>query len=211
MTKETIFIPASTANASIDNEKELLALLSEGDHAAFKALMSAYYPRLFPFILNITKHYAASEEMLQDVFMTVWEKRQEMPKVIALKPWLFRVAANLALNWLRRAAVEGRIVQQLGITQAPYSTLTQDQLSYREATEAIQRAAEQLPPQQKLIFTLTHQEGMDLRQVAERLNISPHTVRSHLGKAIQTLRSALRASRVLAYALAIIISGGKNL
>ncbi|MFT3705208.1 MAG: RNA polymerase sigma-70 factor [Agriterribacter sp.] len=183
------------------NEDELRLQLVQGNEEAFTRIVYHYYPRLLPFTIKITKTKYSAEEIVQEVFLRLWQKREDMARIEQLGAWLFRVAANLALTWLKRSAMEGNILQQL---QPSQNNPVQEYLDFRQSTEQLRAAVDQLPEQQKKIFRLSKEEGLSNQEIADRMSLSVNTVKNHLTRALQTLRDNLGSSNLLLLCMYII-------
>jgi RNA polymerase sigma-70 factor (ECF subfamily) len=178
---------------------ELFVQLAAGDEHAFRQVFHYYTPRLQPFVFSIVKSAAISEEIVQDVFMKLWINRHDVAAKDNPASWLFTVAANQSLGFLRRMSVERRYINKvkLQIQEAWEQSPTEDQLFFKEHEALFKQAIEILPPQQKLIYTLSRQEGFSHKEIADQLNISPSTVKNQIVTAVRTLREFIRKAGII--------------
>jgi RNA polymerase sigma-70 factor (ECF subfamily) len=138
-----------------------------------------------------------AEEIMQEVFLRLWQNRENV-EADNLGGWLYRVASNLAYSYLKREALNGRLLSSLKKKrQGNQFSEIDEQMDYKECNELIYKALNQLPDQQRKVYQLSLQEGMSRKEVAEVLNISPNTVRNHLTRALQFLRHFLSHATVL--------------
>jgi RNA polymerase sigma-70 factor (family 1) len=180
---------------SINNQDELLLLVAEGDEKAFRQLFDFYWGKIYSVAVTLTKSPPLAEEIVQDVFLKIWLKRDQLPSVENFEGFLFTVARNHIYNELRRKVVELPFVEHLEQHFRESSALPEQVMLLKETNLLIKEAVEQLPPQQRTVFELSRNEGLDNNKIAERLGISRATVRNHLTKALHFLRNYLQISR----------------
>lgn len=181
----------------LNNEKELLASVAHADERAFEKIVHHYYPRLLPFVINITKTKYVAEEVVQEVFLRLWQHRHEYERIYHLSSWLFTVASNLSLTYIKRAAMEGKLLKLIQNNQAESTLDAEERMSLKESGLLIHEAVQRLPPQQQLVYQLSRQEGLSNQEIAEKLKLSPNTVKNHLVKAIQSIRTFIRRATLL--------------
>ena len=187
----------STLNNSLSyDEFSLFTRVTWGDETAFREVVHHYSPKLLSFLYSITKTTYTAEEIMQEVFLRLWQKR-EVIEVDNLGRWLHRVAANLAYSYLKREALKGRLLDSL--KNKPVERLTEIdlQMDYKESEALIYKALSQLPDQQRKVYQLSLQEGLSRKEIADLLNISPHTVKNHQAKALQSIKNFLGRATVL--------------
>ncbi|WP_295125614.1 RNA polymerase sigma-70 factor [uncultured Chitinophaga sp.] len=176
------------------NEKELLACVGQSDERAFEKIVHHYFPRLLPFTTNITKNRAVAEEIVQEVFLRLWQHRHEHERIYHLGSWLFTIASNLSLTYLKKMAVEGKLLKVLQNSQESNRSETEERLQFKESGLLIHEAINRLPPQQQQVYRMSRYEGLSTPEIAERLQLSPNTVKNHLVRALQTIRSFIRTA-----------------
>lgn len=167
-----------------------------GDEDAFREVVYFYSPKLIPFLVSITKSVHISEEIMQEVFLRLWQNRENV-EVLNLGGWLYRVASNLSYSYLKREAMNSRLLSSLKKMQPSQFSEIDQQMDYQECRDMIHKALSQLPDQQRKVYQLSLQEGMSRKEVAEFLNISPNTVKNHLARALQFLRHFLSHANIL--------------
>lgn len=174
------------------NEKELLELVARGDEKAFGQLFSRYWDHLYGFAFSVTKSVVLAEEIVQDSFVKVWEHRVDLPGLEKFDAWLFIVTRNQAYKVIRKKVHDPVFVEQLETYFALSSDSPERALLLRETEALIGKAATALPPQQQLIFQMSRQQGLSLDEIALELGISKNTVKAHLSKSLQTVRTWLQ-------------------
>ncbi|MEI3797691.1 MULTISPECIES: RNA polymerase sigma factor [Chitinophaga] len=173
------------------NEKALLLQIAAGDETAYRQVFNSHWNQVYQVALSFLKTPGEAKDAVQTVFIKLWEKRHKLPEVDNFDAWLFIVARNTIVNILHQQAsfVD---VHQVEDT-VPENYLTPDSLlEYKQTASLIQDAIAQLPPQQSLIFRLSREQGLTHPQIARELNIAPATVKSHMVRALNTIREYVR-------------------
>lgn len=168
------------------NEASLLLQVAEGDQKAFAALFHSYHHRLGIYLYQLTASKVFAEEIIQDVFCKVWEKRDQLPALHNFQHWLFTVSKNHALNVLRKMVRE-RTEQQIWEKQQLNWPQDAD-ITAEDRLQLIDRAISQLPPQQKKVFILSRYQRRKYIEIAAELNLSKETVKSYLQIATSSIR-----------------------
>jgi RNA polymerase sigma-70 factor (family 1) len=168
-----------------------MALMIEGDASAFETLYRFYFTKIYTYALTFVKSTELAEDIAQDVFIKIWENRENMQEVRSFKAYLFAICKNATLTLLTRAARETK-VKELILRGA--SRFYMDQELYihnQENRELLEKAISQLPPKRQQIFRLCKLEGKTYDEVAEKLHISPGTINDHIVKATRQIRAFL--------------------
>jgi RNA polymerase sigma-70 factor, ECF subfamily len=177
------------------SDHELVVMLKQGDVCAFDELYFRYVPRLEAFIKAYAKDKVQTDEVLQEIFIRVWEKRDTLKEELSLKAFLFQVARNHVLNIFRKKILE------LSIDHAPeVSALvvnsTEDQLEFLELHKKTMEIIDSLPATQQQIFKLSRIEGLRNDEISARLNIAKRTVEHHIYLALRTIKHKLPLSEI---------------
>jgi RNA polymerase sigma-70 factor (ECF subfamily) len=186
-------------------ERDLLSRITDGDQEAFNILFEQYRDRLFSYLYKVTKSKETAEEIVLDVFIKIWTGRSVIIEIDNFEAFLFRVARNKALDFLRW--VQKSRLQQMELwsrMQEGHATAAADEKILLEDTAtSIRQAIAQLSPQRKMVFQLSREHGLTYEQIAQRLHLSTHTVRNHMAASLQFIRSHLGTD--LTYALLLLI------
>lgn len=187
----------------IDNEQLLLKRISDGDEQAFGILFYYYLPALQSFALKFTKSEAAAEEIVQDTFLRVWLNRDKLEHVENVKAWLYKYASNECLSYLRKALKQAKAIDSLMAEEPRESNTTIDTIHLNEINQLVVEAIERLPGQRKKIYLMSRVDGLNIPQIAEKLGLSPNTVKNVLVTSLKSIRDYLDkngvALTVLAY------------
>lgn len=160
----------------------LLVELKQGNEPAFNLLYLSYAKTLYKRILAIVKDEAIAEELLQDLFLKIWQKRHYIDPQKSFKSFLYTVANNLVYDYLRKVASDKRIIKTLLVNATDYYLHIEEALDAKETGRKLQAAILKLPPQQKQVFILCKIEGKSYEEVSQILQISTATVNSHIVK-----------------------------
>jgi len=164
-------------NFPLNNEKELLLNVASGNEHAFRSLFNLYHQQLGKYIFQLTENMELAEEVVQDVFLKIWIKRQALADIQNFKAYLFVISKNHALNCLRKQAKEW--LQEKELQRPDYTSFMINEGEnpyYIWLDEAI----DQLPPQQQKIYLLSRHEQLKYTEIAAHLNLSKETVKKYL-------------------------------
>ncbi|MGF6928061.1 RNA polymerase sigma-70 factor (family 1) [Chitinophaga sp. W2I13] len=175
------------------DENTMLELLSQGSEYAFTELFSRYRTKVYSVAFRFLRSQAAAEEVVQDVFLKCWLKRETLPEVKNLDAYLKVVTRNLVLNRFRKRANEAAAQEELGRREVMVND-TDHRIQEHQYREIIQTALGQLPPQQREVYRLAKEEGLSHEAIASRMHISAVTVKSHMARALQSIRRYLNGS-----------------
>lgn len=178
------------------DERELLLLLKQDDEQAFVELYQRHSVRILKKIINLVKEEEIAKELLQDIFLKIWEKRKFLDPEKCFGAFLSRITENLVTDLFRRAAFEKKLMNHLVSVSTELYNHTEELMNYKEAKEILEQALDTLPPQRKKIYTLCKMEGKSYQEAGEILGISPGTVNDHMVKAGRALKKHYRLNHV---------------
>lgn len=176
---------------SIHTEKELLLLAAQGSEPAFTLLFNRYKHKLYSYLLSLTASPQIAEDIIQDTFLKLWKDRAGLEAIDHLGAYLFTMTRNLAINALKRIARETAILSALQPQQNNPVATAPDNLSLKEVEQLLHQTIQSLPPQQKLIYTLSREQGLKHEDIAHQLHLSSSTVRNHIVQALRTIRKKI--------------------
>ena len=156
----------------------------------FAGIFRTYEYRLYSLALKLTKSDLYAKDIIQEVFLRLWEHRESIHAIENMEAWLYRLTENKVIDFLRKAAADGRLKEALW-NKLPSNPEAEHGMEVKEYNHIIQKAIDQLPPQRKLIYYLNREEGLNYQQIANELHISRHTVKNQLSTALQSIRRFL--------------------
>lgn len=184
-------LPPETAPDADD--VALVARLALDDGQALAALMDRYWRPMVAFALDKMRNQDAAEDLVQEAFVRVWERRRQLRPHASPRAYLYRVLRNLITDDFRRRRLRDRFsffASHEATTETPSPVAL---LEAGELATAAERAIAALPERRRDVFILAHLHGLSYREVAETLGITPRTVANHMTLALSQLRVALAA------------------
>lgn len=172
--------------------------LKNGDEKAFERLMDKYYSMLYNFCFGYLHNGDWTKEVLQDVFLWVWENRDKLELQKSIQAFLFSITRNKCLDFIRHRKVvlqfERDLIASHARMELNYHALLDnglDILLTQELDEAIKKAIDHLPDKARQVFLLSRNKGLKYREIAEELEVSEKTVEAHMRKALSKIRTYL--------------------
>lgn len=172
-------------------DKLLFERIKKGDIKAFENLFHTYYAPLSYFASRILNDDIAGEEVVQDFFVSFWEKKEQLSVEISVQNYLFRSVKNQCLNIIKHNKIKDRHAQ-IVLSEHNIQHTFEDLIDANELREKIEQSINELPEKRKEIFRLSREECLKYREIAEKLNISIKTVETQMGLAIKHLREKLK-------------------
>jgi len=183
---------------------------STGDRASFGQLFELYFSKLFVFAFRYTKDRCQAEDVVQQVFLKCWEKRNELQHIKNVEAYLYKCIKNEVMDLLRKQVRHSQYEQQ--ITAQAYNEvqpidLPNHELKLRLDREKILSAAiNDLSPQQKRVYQLSRERGWSYAKIAQEMEVSTHTVKWHVSAAMQSLSRFLKNHENDLFVLIIVLS-----
>ncbi len=176
-------------NNSIPPESELVKALSRGEIKAFNDLFQIYGNRIFRFALGYLKSKSDAEELVQDVFLKVWEKRSELKENLSFKAYIFTISFNIIRKHFIKKAQSTKYFEQQIIDDLNFDTI--QNIDFKSTKKLIDSLIDQLPPRRKEVFIKSRLEGFTVKEIADELGTSPKTVENQLGDSLKFIREHL--------------------
>lgn len=174
------------------NERETLQLAAGGDQQAFARIFETHRQRLFNYLTGITKSPEAAEDILVDVFMKLWVGREMLVQIENLEGFLHKVAYNKAMDFFKTAARHARLQEVYAQRIEHLERNPEDWLIDEETRRILREAINQLPPQRKLIYTLSREQGLTYDEIAKALGLSRNTVKGTITAATRSIGEYLQ-------------------
>jgi RNA polymerase sigma-70 factor (ECF subfamily) len=166
-------------------ENELARRLIKGDIGAFNEIYQKYFHPVYCNALKITREISVAEDVLQEVFITLWEKRSTIDPEKSMAGWLFIVCYNKSVNILRKKLRESLLYKQL---QEPEENTPEEELKFSTQWKILENALSGLSPQRRRVFELCKLQGKTYEEAAIELRISKYTVKEYLSAAITSIK-----------------------
>lgn len=188
-----------TLNLRKDNlTYELLSRLKNGDILAFDQVYELYSHKLFSFAFKILKNEAEADDIVQEVFVKIWESRHKLEDYKLLNSYIFTIAYNNSIDLIRKRINNAKYLEHLKNSAVINFTPTIiSHIEYNELNIQTEKLIASLPERQKQVYLLHREEGLTYPEIAEKLGISKNTVENHMVKALKYLRQNIDNSLLI--------------
>lgn len=167
--------------------------IAEGDQAALKELYDHFACQLLELASAIIHSKEIAEEIVEDVFIKVWERRNKLSGIENLQWYLYVVTRNISLNYLRKIYGKAHLnIEEISLPHYQVMPSPEDLMISGELLKKINFAINNLPPKCKMIFKLIKEDGLKYREVAALLNINIKTVENQMGIALKKLHQSIK-------------------
>ena len=175
----------------LKEERDYIIELKEGNFAAFDHIFSSYKERLYAFAVGYLKVADDAQELVQEVFVKVWENRETLDETRSINSYLFTISKNTILNYFRKKANEQSYIDYIKKNTSLIYNKTEADLAYEELVEKANRVIEQLPARQKEIYRLSREQSLSNKEISLKLKISKKTVENQVTLAMKFLQEQL--------------------
>jgi RNA polymerase sigma-70 factor (ECF subfamily) len=180
-----------------DSINNVIKRLVRDDKTALDALYNYYYPRLYGFSKRFLKVEDDINDILQEVFIKIWENRKNIKNVETFNAWIFTITKNAVISYFRQKIkftdFESR-VREMATTEG---FLTDTTVEYDDLKEKVGQLIEKLPEKRRQIFKLSREQGLSNKEIAAEMGISVKTVEDHMMHAIRFLKDNLKALDII--------------
>ena len=195
--RKFVFVFIDLILINIKPNKELAELLKKGDMVAFDTIYERYCRRLYAFILKYVKQKEDTEEIVQEVFIKIWEAREKINVYASFESFLYTIAYNSTISLLRKKVNETKYFDYLKTVSQVNQPEVINEIYYRDIQTRIQELLDQLTPRQREIFKLSREEGLTHAEIAGKLNISVRTVKNQMTTTLTFLKSNIDNSLMI--------------
>jgi RNA polymerase sigma-70 factor (family 1) len=171
--------------------KIILEKLKSGDEKFYKSLFQEYYPTLTFFALKIVKDIEIAKEIVQDLFVKIYERRYALNIETSFKSYLYRSVYNSCINHIQHVSIREHHHKIIKTETSEAEVFSEDEIYAVELEKKIYYEIEKLPEQCKRIFKMNRFDGFSNGEIAETLNLSKRTVETQISKALKLLRNRL--------------------
>ena len=178
---------------SISNmqDNELVNLLRNGSQGAFKELYDRYKEVLIRVSIKFLKDADSAEDILHDIFLQIWEKRETLNTELSFSGYLYTLTKNKILNEMRHAKIQAGFVQNMLMNEVDSTNQTFDTVIDNDYSKLLKVIINSLSPSQREVYQLSHIQGLTHKEIAERMKISVNTVNVHATLALKKIRKHL--------------------
>ena len=190
------------------NEDILVKKLKNGDETSFRLLFDNYQNDLYRYVKSLVKIEAQAEEIVQDVFLKVWLRKHTLDPKLSFKSFIFTIARNLAFNFLKKAANDRELMNQVFYESQKSYRPSDINLTEAEYKNLGVRAVNSLPPRCQLVYKMSRDQGKTYEEISSELGISVNTVKNQMTKALGDIREFLSLHGDIVFIL-LVLWGGK--
>ena len=173
------------------SESEIIEKIKTGDTKIFEVLFREYYYSLCRFTAGLIKSSSAAEDLVQEIFVKVWENRTKLNPNGSLKVYLYRASMNRALNYLKHLKIVNNWAEVSNSRPQKILPDPEQEFLRKELFSSINDAVKKLPEKCRTIFILQRKEGLTYKEISEVLNISVNTVETQMGRALKKMREIM--------------------
>jgi RNA polymerase sigma-70 factor, ECF subfamily len=181
-------------NAIILKDIEALKM---GDRSAFERIYHCFGPKLHAFTRKLVHNKEDAEEVVQEVFLKLWERKHFLDPEQHFDSYLFRIAKNLVYNKARHQVYEQAYGKYLTGQDEALQNTTQHQIEYQELNHLLEETYTTMPPTRKQVFMMSRLEGLSNGEIAEQLQTSNSNIENHINKALHAIRRKLEHYKII--------------
>jgi len=178
-------------------DRLLVDALKKGDIDAFDQLFTRYNKKLYYFAKGYLDSKEDAEGLVQEVFIKIWEKREDINEYLSFNSFIFTITYNAILKYFRKKSREKKYMERYlaGFSEKDHKTISE--IEYNNLLELTKKAIDKLPEKRKLVFELSRFEGLSNKEISKRLHISKRTVDAHIYNALKFLKEQLGKGTLL--------------
>lgn len=185
-------------------DQQLISYLAAGSDQVFELLFNKYLHKLHLFATAQTNNEELAREIVMDVMLRLWQKREELGQIRSLNAYLYSAVKNAIIDNFRKKAFQFGSLEDL-IHEPMFNEQADSQLIDRELQQALQDGVGQLSPQRRVIYKMKREQDLSHKEIAMQLNLSTKTVENHLSAATNFLKNYVKKNTDLALPLALIL------
>jgi len=168
---------------------ELVERLQTGDIEAFDLVYEKYSGKLYAFGLKYLKSTDEAEELVQSVFLKLWENTNILKKELSFKSYLFTIAYNDICKLYRKRKYNQQFIEESLHDNLHFSSQTEESIDYHSALAHVRKVIDILPERQRIIFEKSRFEGKSTKEISEEMGLSPGTIDNYISKSLKFIRS----------------------
>jgi RNA polymerase sigma-70 factor (family 1) len=174
---------------SLEDDKLLLSQIRDDNKAAFTEIYSRYWDKIYEHAAKITRSSKDAEDIVQEVFCSLWKRRKELNITGSISAYLFTSARYISIRYIEKNITQHKYYQQLSeVMQQSITPLASNELEYKELEQKISGVITQLPPKMQEVYRMSRVEHLSHKEIAGKLNIAETTVKKQIGYALKLIR-----------------------
>jgi RNA polymerase sigma-70 factor (ECF subfamily) len=179
------------------SDSDIWSRIRSGDERSFGQAFKTYAGDLVRYATTILKNSDDAEDIVQQLFVNLWNKKETIDVSASLKSYLYKAVYNSSLNRIRQETVKESYATHAGRSSDQYAPDAAQQVAVKEVSREIEKAISELPEQCRLIFRMSRFEQLKYQQIADQLELSVKTVENQMGKALKHMRERLKGYMML--------------
>jgi RNA polymerase sigma-70 factor (family 1) len=173
------------------DDNKLIERLQKGNVEAFDLIYKKYSGNIYAFALKYLKSTDEAKELVQSVFLKLWESHKNLNKELSFKSFLFTITYNDICKIFRRRNYRQQFIDNTLYENSHHSSETEDRIEYNSVLEQVQQIIDRLPEKQKTVFLKSRLEGKSTKEIADEVDLSPGTVDNYISESIKFIRKYL--------------------
>jgi RNA polymerase sigma-70 factor (ECF subfamily) len=174
-----------------DSDEQLIAAMREGNHDGFSALFDRHWDNVFRMIYARTGDKEAAEEMAQDIFVKLWDKREEL-QIENFSAYLYACIKHRCLNYIESRITRKKHWEFYKQFLPAHDDATYKVVALNDLKEALEKGLTSIPEKSRKVFTLNRLEGQTVKEIAGQMNLSEKAIQYHLTRSVRELRLYLK-------------------
>jgi RNA polymerase sigma-70 factor, ECF subfamily len=172
----------------LQSDHDIVLKIKQGDETAFNSLFYQYHGRVFNLCRKFLSRKEDAEEVVQTVFLAVWENRNQLDENQPIIAYILTITKHWIYNFLKKRVYRKAFLDYLETRNDSLDFVTEDEISYHDLQNLLEKLMEEMPPKRKEIFHLSKIEGLSYREISQRLSITESTVNTQITKALEYIR-----------------------
>ncbi len=173
-------------------DEDWLIQLSEGTNEAYEKLFATYWPRINALVHKLVKSEIQAEDLTQEIFIKIWNNKQELPSIRNLDAYIYTVARHASLDFLKKRVLVTENIENLIVYLSDDELGPEQKVLYKDLESCLQNGIDSLPLNIREVFMLSRYQGLSHEEIAEQLGISIYTSKTYVVRALKALRLYIR-------------------
>lgn len=169
--------------------QHLIPDIANGNQHAFSKLYDLFYPSLLEHVVSKVNDIPVAEDILHDLFLSIWKNRQKLPEIESLPAYLYSSCRYLVIDHIRKSSQQQVYADLSDFDSADNEPALEERLYYRYLLDAVNKEIENLPEKCRQIFKLSREEHLSNKEIAAAMNVSESTVENQINKALKRIRA----------------------